>query len=206
MTDHRSPPPAAQACLERPYSSSQKGGTLIAEDVFDLGTHEQRLQRPDRYRPARCESCGARLHIHGLRTRLMLGDPRLATEVIRFRCADRGRCGAVWQVLPAFLARRLWRTWSTVEAAVATPGQTSVPARTVERWCKRLSSAARALVVLLGETGKNAWTAVALAVGLDGTRRDLVARYAAVGEPETDRCLAELAVLIHRLAPGMRLM
>ena len=52
MTEYRSPPPAAEACLCRVYPSSQKGGTLIAEDVWDLATHEQRLETPAAYQPA----------------------------------------------------------------------------------------------------------------------------------------------------------
>jgi len=209
VTDHRSPPPAAEACLVRPYSSSQKGGTLIAEDVCDLATHEQRLGAPDQYRPAACGRCGGKLHIHDLRPRQMLGDAQIATEVLRFRCADRSGCGAVWQIVPALLARRLWRTWSVVHSAVVeTAGaqRPVVPARTRRRWRARLAASARAVVVALADTGKQAWTAIALAVGLDGRRLDLVRQYAAAMGSAAGACLAELAALVHRLTPGMRLM
>ena len=108
MTDEQSPPPAAPACLCRPYPSTQKGGTLVAEDVLDLATHEQRLETPATYRPAACPRCQAKVHLHDLRVRLLLDQPERCTEVVRFRCADRARCGAAWQVLPAFLARWLW--------------------------------------------------------------------------------------------------
>lgn len=191
----------------RAYSSSQKGGTLIAEDVHDLATHEQRLGEPDRYRPPACGHCGGTLHVHGLRPRLMLSDAQMATEVLRFRCADRSGCGAVWQIVPAFLARHLWRTWSVVEHTVeAAPPLPAVPARTRRRWRARLGTCARAVVVALADTGKQAWTAIALAVGLDGRRLGLVRQYAAATGPAVGACLAELAALVHRLTPGMRLM
>ena len=45
MSQARLPPPAPR-CLERPYPSSQKGGTLIAEDVGDLTAHQKRLAHP----------------------------------------------------------------------------------------------------------------------------------------------------------------
>ena len=58
MTRERVPPPQEAACLSRPYPSSQKGGTLIAEDVGDLLTHRRRLAAPDGYRPEHCLGCG----------------------------------------------------------------------------------------------------------------------------------------------------
>lgn len=206
MTDDRSPPPGAEACLLHPYASSQKGGTLIAEAVCDLATHEQWLRTPDRYRPASCRSCGAALHVHDLRPRLMLGSAEIATEIIRFRCADRERCGATWQIVPAFLARSLWRAWSVVESAMEAGDDRAVPKRTRRRWRARLVSSARAVVVVLADTGKQAWTAIATAVGLDGRRLALVDEYARVMKPAAQACLAELAALVHRLSPGMRLM
>ncbi len=75
MTDNRSLSPAAEACLCWPYPSSQKGGTLIAEDVHDLATHEERLEDPGAYRPASWPRCGAALHIHDLRPRVLHGEP-----------------------------------------------------------------------------------------------------------------------------------
>ena len=45
--------------------SSQKGGTIIAEDVTDRATHDRRIRDPDGYRPAFCPNCGERtLHVH----------------------------------------------------------------------------------------------------------------------------------------------
>jgi hypothetical protein len=55
-----SPAPQPEACLDRTYPSSQKGGTLIVEEVRDLEAHEGRLEDPDGYRPARCPRCGGR--------------------------------------------------------------------------------------------------------------------------------------------------
>ncbi len=196
-------------CLDRAYTSSQKGGTLIAEDVQDLEAHERRLQTPDAYRPASCLRCSAKVHIHDLRPRRLLGDPRDSTEAIRFRCADRERCGATWQVLPAFLARHLWRSWPVVEKAVATPRSSAVPARTRRRWQSRLATAARLLIALLTTTTDEMLCGVATAVGLDASRHELVECYAEqIGrtEPGRGHCFAELASLFHRLAPGVRLM
>ena len=75
MTESRSLSPPPEACLCRPYPSSQKGGTLIAEDVHDLATHELRLADPESYRPSGCPRCGAALHIHDLRPRVLHGEP-----------------------------------------------------------------------------------------------------------------------------------
>ncbi len=206
MTENRSLPPAAEACLIRPYPSSQKGGTLIAEDVLDLATHERRLCDPDGYRPVKCLRCGASVHIHALCPRLLLADPALLTEVVLFRCAARERCGAVWRILPAFLARHLWRSWRVVEEATETPQRSDVPARTRRRWAQRLASAARTLVVLLTSTASMMWSTLATAVGLDGRRLDLVRCYPSQMGPAPGQVLSELAGLVHRLAPGVRLL
>lgn len=200
------PPPAAEACLTRPYGSSQKGGTLIAEDVLDLATHTFRLDHPELYRPERCPRCGARLHIHDFRVRGLLADPGLSTEVIRFRCADRGRCGATWQVLPAFIARQLWRSWRVVEQAVESAEHSPVPERSRCRWRTRLASAGRFLVAILTMTARQTWITLATAVGLGCRRLDVVRQYRAALSPARGECLGELAGLIHRLAPGARLM
>lgn len=202
MTENRSLPPAAEACLDRGYPSSQKGGTLIAEDVGDLATHEQRLRCPGSYRPAKCRRCGSPMHIHDLRPRWLLADPATATEVIRFRCAERERCGAVWQILPAFIARHLWRSWAVVEQAMQRPERSEVAPRTRRRWRARLLGAARALVAVMTTAIDTVECAVAMAVGLEASRCDLIASYGArlrVG-------FAELAAVLNRLSPGVRLM
>jgi hypothetical protein len=206
MTEGRSPSSAFQACLDRAYASSQKGGTLIAEDVWDLETHEGRLGDPDGYRPEKCPRCGCWVHVHDLRPRRLLNDPAVSTEVIRYRCADRAGCGAVWLIVPAFLARHLWRGWATVEAAMDAPGRSEVPERTRRRWKARLASTARQLVAILTTAADAVWGALAAAVGLDAYRLDLVRSYRAHLQPDPGRCLAELAGGIHRLSPGVRLL
>jgi hypothetical protein len=213
VIDHRSPPPQAEACLCHPYPSSQKGGTIIAEAVVDLETHE-RLLRNVGYRPASCPRCGERMHVHEYRERLMLGDVRVATEIAIFRCADRERCGAVVRVVPAFLARHLWRTWETVDGAVAPPPEAAqpdpvpVPERTVRRWRARLVASAAALVVVLGTASSTvpALARVIATSGLDGTRMQFVEAMSSEGAIGERRPLATAALLIHRLAPGVRLM
>jgi hypothetical protein len=209
MTDSRSLSPAAEACLCRRYSSSQKGGTLIAEDVHDLATHERRLEAPDAYRPSACPRCGAALHVHDLRPRVLRGEASVATEVVRFRCADRERCGAAWQVLPAFLARCLWGSWSRVGQTLEANVPCSVPARTRRRWRARLASPARLLVAVLSTATDGIWAGIARAVGLDARRIDLVGGYAertAAVAVSWATMLAELSAALHRLSPGVRLM
>ena len=209
MTDNRSLSPAVEACLCRPYPSSQKGGTLIAEDVLDLASHERRLEDPDTYRPSACPRCGAALHIHDLRPRVLRGEASVATEVVRFRCADRERCGAAWRVLPAFLARCLWGSWSRVGQILEAKAPASIPARTRRRWRARLASPARWLVAVLSTATDGLWAGIARAVGLDARRIDLVGGYAertaAVAVSWATR-LAELSAALHRLSPGVRLM
>lgn len=206
MTEDRSLPPAAEACLDRGYASSQKGGTLVAEDVGDLASHERRLGRPDSYRPAGCPRCHAAVHIHDLRPRVLLADPAVATEIIRFRCARRERCGAVWQVLPAWIARHLWRSWPVVEQAIEEGGHSEVALRTQRRWKARLASSARACVAVMTTALDTLYCTVAMAVGLDGSRRELMRSYAARTRPVAGACSAELAAAVHRLSPGVRLM
>jgi hypothetical protein len=206
VIEDRSLSSAPPSWLDGAYPSSQKGGTVIAEWVVDLETHEACLDRPDRYRPEGCGRCGAKVHVHDTRSRQMRGDPTVATEVIRFRCADRDGCGATWSILPGFLARRLWRSWRTVAAAVAPGGRCEpVPSRTRRRWKAGLARPARALIVIL-TTACGAISALATTLGLDALRIDVLVGYRREIQPDRDRSLAELAGLIHRLSPGVRLM
>jgi hypothetical protein len=207
MIEDRSLSPAspAPACLDRSYPSSQKGGTIIAEDIEDLETHEACLADPDRYRPVKCGRCGSRVHIHDLRPRVLLADPAVATEVIRFRCADRERCGAAWEILPAFLTRHLWRSWPTVQSATDRPERSKVPRRTRRRWKARLASTARKLVAVLTTAVDPMWSALTAAVGLDASRLALVRGYQKHFRLLPGTCLAQLAGLLHRLSPGVRL-
>lgn len=201
-------PPAADECLVLSYASrGQKGGTLIAESVLDVASHEARMLEHGSYRPAEC-GCGWRtLHIHGVRERrprgMVTSDGGLSViSVAVFLCA---RCSATWRVVPAFLARCLWRTWAAVEKAVLEreePGEAEVPPRTKQRWRARLAQAARAPVQSLATSGEGMLRAVAQAAGLDGSRERLVDAYAATF---AGAALTTLAALLHRLSPGIRL-
>jgi len=192
---------------------------VIAEQVLDLDAHE-RLLGNGGYRPAGCQRCGTAMHIHDYRERLLLGEPRTSTHVAIFQCADRERCGRVARVLPAFLARRLWRAWPTVERAVAESKGAEIevietkpiPERTRGRWRARLAASAAALVVVLGTASASvpALHGVVQRVGLDGTRAELVAAVTSTLMPaaklKLGLRLAATAAIVHRLAPGVRLM
>ena len=217
-------PPQPPDCLNRPYRArpDQKGGTLIAEGVLDAEAHRRRLADPDSYRPKECPHCGHPvLHAHDLRTRKpgLAPDTPDTSEIVirRFRCVDPS-CGAVWQVLPAFLPRHLWRLWAVVESVVSpAPGEVTpveppppsapwVSQRTRKRWRARLSSAARLLVQWLATMSDAMLDAIAIALGLDATRTDLVAAYAVRFAVPAGRRLAAVAGHIHRIEPGLRLM
>lgn len=212
VTDHRSPPPQPEGCLVKRYPSSQKGGTLIDERVTDLETHE-RLLRCGGYRPVGCPRCGQFVHVHDYRPRLLLGDPAEALLVARFWCPD---CEAVWQVLPAFVARCLWRSWRVVEEAVAQPDATKgrespvvdavVPERTRRRWQGRLLSSAALLVAVLATSEGPEFSHVAKKARLEIDRAELVSEYAAHARPPPGERLAQPAAVVHRLAPGVRVM
>ncbi len=208
MSDHRSPPPDPAACLGRRRASSQKGGTLIAEDVSNLETHRQRLCDPDGYRPNECPSCRHEgLHAHDLRGRVLSADPQAGVVMVRiYLCVG---CGGTWRVLPGFVARHLWRSWRTVETGTGAgpppPSQPRIPERTVRRWRERAASAARMLVQVFATSGSVLLEAIAKAVGLDATRSELVAAYVAAVSPAPTSPFATVAGLVHRLEPGVRL-
>lgn len=113
MSRDRLPPPAPPY-LTRRYPSTQKGGTLIAEDVTDLEAHRRRLCDTDGYRPPSCRRCGhPRLHVHDYPERQFCSEKmRCLIKLVRHRCVG---CGAVWRILPAFLACFLRSVWSLIE-------------------------------------------------------------------------------------------
>jgi hypothetical protein len=212
MTDHRPPPPEPEDCLIHSRVSRYKGGTLIAEDVLDLATHGRRIVDPDGYRPAACPRCGGQvLHVHDYPRRKPHGEPGMSPEItiVRHICADPA-CEATWRVLPAFLARHLWRVWPTAERTVgeAPPplGTAPIPARTKRRWRGRLASSAKQLVVLLATSGGALLEAIAKRMGLVSTRLTLVDVHAQVAATPLGQRLADIAALIHRLERGLRLM
>jgi hypothetical protein len=212
MSRDRLPPPGPEACLVRLRPSTQKGGTIIAEDVTERATHEGRLCDPDGYRPRFCPTCGARrLHVHDYRERVLRAEPEApVATIVRHACAT---CAAIWQVLPAFLARHLWRTWRVVAHALTgdepppapepSPRWPSVPPRTRRRWRARWQRSARGLVQILTTSGAATWAALAERLRPDATCADLVAAYAHehAGPP-----VLALAALVYRLHPKIRLL
>lgn len=208
------PPPDPEDCLVTSRVSRFKGGTLIDEAVRDLEAHERRICDPDGYRPVRCPRCGHDvLHVHGYPERHPRGEPDMppVVQIIQYICAE-VTCGATWRILPRFLARHLWRVWSTVERVVRPDdapiprNAPPIPARTDRRWRSRLATAARVLVVLLAASGGLALGAIAARVGLDGTRADLVDVHADLAHVTPGARLATVAAITHRLERGIRLL
>ena len=120
--------------------------------------------------------------------------------VVIFLCA---KCSATWRVLPAFVARCLWRSWEVVEGVLF--GERSpVPARTAQRWRARLAQTARAATQALATSGAAVLREVAQRVGLGASRGALVKTYAEA--TASSSLMAPLAALLHRLSPGLRLM
>ncbi len=208
------PPPCAERCLDTSRVSRFKGGTIIAEEVRDLGEHQRRMADADEYRPSPCPTCGHEtLHVHCRPERHPKREPSLppVVAVLQFRCADAG-CGATWRILPLFLARHLWHAWRTVERVVrpsaALPRSTAppVPPQTKRRWRARLASSARVLCAVLAASGGAALTGVAIVVGLDATRGELVDRFHQLVGGAAGERLSPLAGVIDRLERGLRLM
>jgi hypothetical protein len=140
------------------------------------------------------------MHVHDYRTRKPRGDESLppSIDVLRFRCFA---CEAVWLVLPVFLARHLWRAWTTVGVILGAGPRRSVkvPPRTQRRWHERLTTAGRKLVSVL-VTASEQLANVAVQLGPDASRREVVDALGGAGQ------LAAIAALIDRLAPAVRVM
>lgn len=209
------PEPALPGYLSTTYAAKpwQRGGTLIAEDVWEPDEHRRRVKDPEGYRPTVCPRCnGSWARGHGSRWRRLRDEPESAEEEIRrYRCA---RCRAVWQVLPAFLARHLHRTWGAVqsrlvgaEALTREGGEWRVGAKptTTRRWLLRLAAVAVVLTQVLAECGGEAG-GVIRHLGARCSRRELIEGLSAAGVVEGRRKVGELACWIHRLAPGARVM
>lgn len=175
-----------------------KGGTVIAEDIVTLEEHAAALANPDLVRPRECAACQwPVLHVHDRRTRKLDGLGSESTEILIFRCAS---CRVVWRVLPALLARHLWRTWSAIcKALDEARERRSTPERTCQRWRRRLRERATMLVVVLGQLGPERPPAIAQ-LGLDATRREVVEAFGGLAR------LTGLAALVDRLVPGVRVM
>ena len=211
MSQDRLPPPDREACLIRLRPSSQKGGTIIAEDVTDPATHDRRICNPDGYRPAFCPNCGDRtLHVHDYRGRVLLAEPgESIARIVRHECVG---CDAIWQILPAFIARHLWRTWRVVEHTLTGAGPSEprrwprVPGRTRRRWLARWLRLARYLVQVLAACGEAGWAALGSELPPEATCADLVAVYADARATPAGQHLAAVAALVYRLEPKVRLM
>jgi hypothetical protein len=211
------PPPDPESCLITSRVSRYKGGTLVHEDVCDLGVHAQRVCDPDGYRPAACPRCGhGELHVHCYPERRPRGEAGMppVIRIVQYICAS-SDCGATWRILPRFLARHLWRVWTTVErvvelegpaAAAATAPAVPIPARTRQRWRARLAASARVLVVLLAVSGGALLERLAMRLGVDATRDELVVAHAELADLAPGEWLSTLAALVHRLERGLRLM
>ena len=184
--------------LDRGYPSSVKGGTAIVGDVDERGEHGRRLADPETYRPPACRACGRKLHAHGTRERRPVGETPI--EIRRYRC--RG-CGGVVQVLPAFLARHLWRTWRAIEEVTTRPPEAPsvVPARTRRRWRERLREPARPVLHVLSALRRPALSSVVARIGLDATRGELASAF-----PSVAGTLAALTILVNHVIPGLRVM
>ena len=224
MNHQRLPPPEPEDCLIQSRVSRYKGGTLIAEDVWDLGTHLRCLADPDGYRPEQCPRCGGRvLHIHDyLYRKRREKDGPAEVRVVRHICAE-PTCMATWRILPAFIARHLQWSWQAIESTATVeptaiveaapsgdpptkPHDCRVPKRTVERWQSRLEASAKQLVVLLATSGGALLETMAKLVGLWATRHELVDVHAVQAQSKPGRRLSELAALVYRLERGIRLM
>lgn len=174
---------------------------MLAANVRTLAEHERAVADPDRLRPPACATCGCgRLHVHDYRTRKprgQLGWPAVI-EILRFRCAG---CGAVWQLLPAFVARHLWRVWTTVGVILGAGSRpdVTVPKRTRRRWHARAATSARKLARVLATAGGELAAAVAK-LAWDPSRRQVIDALGGASR------LAEQSALIDRLAPGLRVM
>lgn len=213
MSQNRLPPPGPEACLVRLRPSTQKGGTLIAEDVIDWATHDRRICDPDGYRPRCCPRCGERrLHVHDYRERQLRADPDTpVATIVRHACVA---CAAIWQILPAFIARHLWRTWDVVahtvtgDAPCATGPRRGppIPIRTARRWRARWQRPAQMVGQILATSGAAVWAALAGRLRPDATCADLVTAYVDLNGPRADQPLAAVAALLYRVQPRVRLM
>lgn len=193
-------PPTPYLDRLRPRKRGDKyvGGTLIAESITTPEQHAVALANPDLERPVGCPACGSpHLHVHERRTRLLDGLGSACIDILIFRCA---RCRVVWRVLPAFLARHLWRTWDrVVEALDDACSRSSTPARTRRRWLRRLRERATMLVVTLAQLGPARSPPLAK-LSYDATRRALILAFGGFAR------LPSLAALVDRLTPGVRVM
>jgi hypothetical protein len=211
-------PPQPEVCLTRSYKSREvKGGTVIADDVWDREVHRQKLLDPDDYRgyigPCWNPDCDcAKVHALCFRIRVLYparkGHTVEEEDIRLYRCPkEKGGCGAVYTVLPAFVARHLWRNWQTVEDVCE--GKRKAPRSTTERWYGRLVSSAKQLVQLFQATvvqtlkGSLDWVKVLSDNLTRGGFINTLQLSKVISPPNS---FAQIAAWIHRIEPGVRLM
>jgi hypothetical protein len=152
--------------------------------------------------------------VHDYRERILRAEPgEPVARVVRHACVG---CAAIWQILPAFIARCLWRTWHVLEHTVTGPAPASVardtprwppvPERTQRRWQARWRRPAQVVAQVLAACGHATWAALAAGLAPGATCAEVVAVYAGAQATPPGQRLAAVAALIDRLAPGMRLM
>jgi hypothetical protein len=122
-------------------------------------------------------------------------------DVRLFRCANES-CHAVFTVLPAFIARHLWRAWKTVEAVAQR--KLKAPATTARRWFTRLESDASQLVRVFRDFGDRG-VRDHLSQTRPRTREGLLKAMTPLLGGLTCS-FALVAAWIHRLEGGLRLM
>lgn len=194
-----SPPPA---CLVRPAKPDRKGFTLLADGVCCLDAHARRLADPDGYRPSRCPRCAHdKLHVHDYPSRALRGNRDAPSiRVVRYRCAS---CDVTFRVLPAFVARHLWRCFHTIEqetiATHPSPSRPPIPERTAQRWRARLASQ----IGPLHEALAHEKHPLANEVLPDQPRRELVLAHAQLHDASPN--LMNAAMLVHQIDPKLRL-
>ncbi len=145
-------------------------------------------------------------------TRTLRDQPDSAAEEIRrYLCSI---CRAVWQVLPAFLARHLHRTWGAIQSRLVAAGalerggaerRVAAKPTTTARWLARLQATAIVLTQALVECGGEV-ASVVRELGIGCSRRDLVEGLARAGLVKQRHKLGELACWIERVVPGVRVM
>lgn len=200
-------PPQPPLCLSRSYASRGiRGGTVVAEAVLDLDTHLERLADPDGYRAcvSPCPRCRHRcVHAHCFRDRQLRpvehDVARSAVTIRLYRCSAQD-CRAVFTVLPAFIARHLWRGWATVAEATET---LTGPKSTLRRWLGRLRSEAAQLVQRFHPFADER-TQLQLAVDQPRDRASFLRSIGTILGP--GHLWARVAGWIQRLEPGIRLM
>jgi hypothetical protein len=193
-------PPTPYLDRPRPRKNGDKfvGGTVIADEIVTLDEHAAALANPDLIRPRQCAACQRSvLHVHERRTRKLDGLGSESIEILIFRCAG---CRVVWRVLPAFLARFLWRAWARVGEGLDTARERcSTPARTRRRHRGRVRGRATMLVTVLALLGPARPEPVAR-LDHEATRRSVIEAFGGLA------LLAKLAALVDHLVPGVRVM